>query len=558
MNDVLLRNANSLLGLGRQREALDYYDRYLAQEPRSAEAWHNRGTALAQLRRFGEAVSCYDKALALRPDSAQTWNNRGNALVEDKRYEDAARAFDRALALDPAIPYAQGHRLLCKMWCCDWPGFEAEKSQIAAGIAEGRRVIPPFGNVMISTDPAEHMRCARIWMMGRHGAPAPLWRGERYAHKRIRIAYLSGDFREHPVSVLMAGVFERHDRGQFETFGASFGIDDNSAMRARIAAAFEHFVYMRGRTDFQIAAFLRENEIDIAVDLMGLTADARSGIFAHRPAPVQVNYLGYPGTMATPFMDYLIADRVVIPDDERRWYSEKIVYLPDSYMATDAARPIAEGRPSRAENGLPRDGFVFASFNNAYKLIPDVFGIWMRLLAAVKDSVLWLAEGEASAVRNLKREAEARGIDSARLVFAPRIESMADHLARLSLADLFLDTLPCNAHTTAVDALWAGLPVLTCVGSTFPGRVAASLLHAIGLPEMVTPSLSAYEALAFRLATEQSVLADVRAKLARNRMHCALFDTAKFTRHLEAAYRGMLAAATQGRAPESFAVERIT
>jgi protein O-GlcNAc transferase len=557
MNEVLLRNANALLGLGRQREALDYYDRYLAMNPGSAEAWHNRGAALAQLKRYGDAVTCYDKALALRPDSAQSWNNRGNVLLEQQRYDEAPRDYEKALALDPAIPYALGFGLLAKLWCCDWTGLEEGRAKIASGLAADRRVIQPFGNLMISSNPSEHMRSARIWMSGRHGAPRPLWRGERYRHDRIRVAYLSGDFRVHPVAILMAGVFEHHDRKAYEIIAVSFGSDDKSALRARLAAAVERFTDVRGKTDFEIAAFLRENEVDVAVDLMGLTADCRSGILAHRPAPVQVNYLGFPGTMATTYMDYLIADRIVVPEEEKRWYGEKIVYLPDTYMATDSRREIAERTPSRAEAGLPERGFVFACFNNGYKLAPGTFDIWMRLLARVEGSVLWLPLGYATAQENLRREARARDVDPARLVFAPHTDSMAEHLARLTLADLFLDTLPCNAHATAVDALWAGLPVLTCAGTSFPGRVAASLLHAFGLSELIAHSVAEYEVLALRLARDPHALSAMRTKVARNRQGSALFDTARFARHLEAAFKAMVARHERGEAPASFAVEPV-
>jgi protein O-GlcNAc transferase len=539
MNDTLLRNANSLLAHGRQREALSFFERYLESNPESAEAWHNRAVAFAQLKRGSDALLSYDRALALRPDSAQTWNARGNILFEERRYAEAPADYGRALALNPDAPYARGYRLLAKLWCCDWSGLDEEWAAISAGLARGKRVIQPFGSLMVSGDPSELANAARIWMAGRHGAPAPLWRGESYRHDRYRIAYLSGDLREHPVAHLMAGVFEQHDRDRFEITAVSFGADDGSEIRGRIARAAEIFIDARGLNDFDIASLLREHEIDIAVDLMGLTADCRGGILKPRPAPVQVNYLGFPGTMSSAHMNYLIADRVVLPENERHHYSEKIVYLPDSYMANDSRRRISESKPGRAEVGLPEGGFVFCSFNNAYKFRPEIFAIWMRLLTAVEASVLWLPEANEAARANLVREAGARGVARDRLVFAPYVESQADHLARLAVADLFLDTLPCNAHSTACDALWAGLPLLTCSGTTFPGRVAASLLHAVGLPELIAKSLQEYEAMALHLARDHAELGLIRAKLARNRKTASLFDTARFTRNLEAAYREM-------------------
>ena len=552
--DAALRRANALLGLRRYREAVEGYDRYLAVHPESAQGWHNRGVALSESRFFQEAVSSFGKALALRPDSAQSWHNRGLAYNELTRFDEAVGDHERALAADPDLAFARGHLILSKLSCCDWRGLEEERAKLAAALRAERPAIVPFGNIMISESPADSMQCARVWMTRHAVLPPPLWRGERYDHARIRVAYVSGDFRVHPVAILMAGVFEHHDRQRFETIGISFGLDDRSDVRARVAGAFEHFIDARGKSDFEIATRLREMEVDIAVDLMGPTAGCRSGIFTFRASPVQVNYLGYPGTMACKFMDYILADRVVIPEDEKRHYSEKIVYLPDSYLANDDKRGIATHKPSRADAGLPQDGFVFCSFNNTYKFTPEMFAVWMRILRRVEGSVLWLPEGNEAARRNLAREAEARGVAPDRIVFAPYLASAEDHLARLGLADLFLDTLPCNAHTTASDALWAGLPVLTCKGSTFAGRVAASLLHAVGLPELVADSLAAYEAMAVSLARDAAALSAIRTKLARNRNGTALFDTARFTRNLETAFVQMRARSLRGEAPQSFAV----
>jgi predicted O-linked N-acetylglucosamine transferase (SPINDLY family) len=360
------------------------------------------------------------------------------------------------------------------------------------------------------------------------------------------------------VAILMAGVFEQHDRERFDVIAVSFGPDEQSEIRARVKEGVETFIDARGLSDFEIASLLREREVDVAVDLMGLTADCRSAIFAFRPAPAQVNYLGYPGTMATESMDYIIADRVVVPEGEKHQYREKIVYLPDSYLPSDDKRRISARRPSLTEAGLPNEGFVFCSFNNTYKFTPEMFAIWMRLLGKVEGSVLWLPESNVSAQRNLKREAEAEGIDARRLIFAPHLASPEEHLARLALADLFLDTLPCNAHSTASDALWAGVPVLTCAGSTFAGRVAASLLHALGLPELIAQSLADYEAKALSLAHAPVALADLKAKLARQRKIAPLFDTVRFTRNLESALATMRDRTARGEAPRSFAVSEAS
>jgi predicted O-linked N-acetylglucosamine transferase (SPINDLY family) len=551
---ALLRRADALRSLGRLRDALEAYDFYLARNPNVAEAWHNRGVALSEFKRFEDAVSSFGKALDLRPDSAESWHNRGTAQVELKNYQEAVLDYEKAVALRPELPYARGNLLLARLQCCDWRDFAQERTAIAAGLRAGSPTIVPFGNLMISDSPANQFQCAKLWME-RHGVAAhSLWRGERYDHKRIRVAYISGDLRVHPVAILMAGVLEQHDRERFEAIAVSFGQDDQSDIRTRVRGAVENFIDARGLSDFEIASSLREREVDVAVDLMGLTADCRTGIFAFRPAPAQVNYLGYPGTMATESMDYIIADRVVIPEGEQHHYREKIVYLPDSYLPSDDKRRIAPHRQSRAEAGLPQEGFVFCSFNNTYKFMPEMFAGWMRLLGKVEASVLWLPESNASAQRNLKREAEAAGIDGRRVVFAPHLASPDEHLARLSLADLFLDTLPCNAHSTASDALWAGLPVLTCMGSTFAGRVAASLLHALGLPELVARSRADYEAKALFLAADAGAIADLKVKLARQRKTAPVFDTARFTRNLESAFTTMRDRSARGEAPRSFAV----
>ena len=557
MSDTLLQSANSLLQQGRWPDALTCYESYLKTHPESAEGWHNHGIALSQMARFPEAVVSFDRVLNLSPESAQTWASRGNALFEQKRYDEASRDYDKAVALDPDHGSARGYRLLARLWSCDWRDLDAEIAEVSSRLRRGARVIQPFGNLMISSDPADQLQCARVWTRGQ-GAPPPLWRGERYAHEKIRIAYLSGDFCVHPVSLLMTGVFEAHDKTRFETTAISFGDDDGSELRARLVRSFDRFADVRGRTDYEIASLLRAQQVDIAVDLMGLTGNSRQGILAFRPAPVQVNYLGFPGTMAMSHMDYILADAIVIPPEEQRHYTEKVAYLPDTYMASDAKRPVSDRRFTRADAGLPETGLVFACFNNSYKFRPHIFNVWMRLLKAVEGSVLWLSEPHESAKRNLMREAEACGVAPERLVFAPFLKDIGDHLARLKLVDLFLDTLPCNAHTTASDALFAGVPVLTTPGPTFAGRVAASLLSAIGIPELVADSLAAYEARALELARDPAALRAVRDQLSANRETLPLFDTARFTRHLEAAFTGMLERHRRGLRPESFAVARAS
>jgi predicted O-linked N-acetylglucosamine transferase (SPINDLY family) len=424
-----------------------------------------------------------------------------------------------------------------------------------SAIANGNYAAQPFILLPICASTQIQRKCAELFVGDRYPASAaPLWRGERYAHERIRVGYVSGDLREHPVAVLAAGLFEHHDKTRFETIAISFGAFDPDRMTARLKGTFERFIDVRGRGDREIAALLRDLEIDIAVDLNGFTGDARPNIFAARPAPVQVNYLGYAGTLGSNYWDYIVADETVIPAASQGDYAEKVVYLPGSFMPNDDSRKISTATPSRTQAGLPEHGFVFCCFNNSYKFTPDVFDIWMRLLHQVEGSVLWLSASNESATQNLRLEAGQRGISPERLIFASRVASNEDHLARLRLGDLFLDTLYYNAHTTACDALWAGLPVLTHPGLTFASRVAGSLLNAVGLPELMAPSLEDYEALALKLAREPERLAAIKDRLVRQRATYPLFDTARFTRQMEAAYRTMWERAQRGEPPKSFAV----
>ena len=543
----------ALMTMNRHDEALESFTLALSIDGSNPAVWNNRGCVLVNLRRHAEAIPCFDNAIARQSRFAQAFINRGSANAALKRYPAAIADFERAVEVEPEFPYAAGHLAHYRMLACDWRHFTEDRTRIAEGVKAGKRIVLPFIHLALSDSPADEFRCAAIWTQNDvPPRPNPLWRGEIYRHERIRIAYVSADFHAHATAALMAGIFERHDRRQFETTAISFGPDDATPMRARMQRAFDRFVDVRNAGDLEIAALMRRLEIDIAVDLKGLTKDNRAGIFAHRPAPVQVSYLGYPGTMAAPYIDYLLADSTVVPEEHRAFYRERVVYLPDSYQA-NTERPISADVRTRADYGLPEQGFVFCCFNNSYKITPDVFAVWMRLLRAVHGSTLWLLEDNPDAHDNLCREAESRGIASGRLVFASRAP-IDEHMARHRHADLFLDTQPYAAHTTASDALWSGLPVLTVEGGTFPARVAASLLRAAGLPELIAPDLAGYEAAALRLAWEPGTLAAIRTKLASTREQTPLFDTEAFTRHLESAFRAMAERSRRGEAPAGFAV----
>jgi protein O-GlcNAc transferase len=554
--DASMNLGNAMAATGHRAEAIACYERVLALQPDRADAYYARGGLLHTLGRYEEAIADYDRALAFRPGHANTLHSRGNALTEMDRHDEALASYEKALAVDADVKYLLGDLAHARASLCDWKDHDAIARRMREGVRAGKPVASPFV-FLTQDDPALQLACASACVRDKFQAAAnPLRRGEPYAHDRIRVAYLSADLHNHATAYLMAELFERHDRARFETSALSFGPDRPSEMRSRLVAAFDRFVDVRLMSDIDVAKLVRELEIDIAVDLKGYTENARPGILAHRPAPVQVNYLGYPGTMGASYIDYIIADDFVIPRADALWYSEKIVWLPGSYQVNDTRRTIAERTPTRSEVGLPESGFVFCCFNNNYKLTPAFFDIWTRLLRRVPGSVLWLLRTNDEVERNLRREAEARGVDPERLVFARRLP-LADHLARQRLADLFVDTLPINAHTTASDALWVGLPVLTCAGRAFAARVAGSLLGAVGLLDMITLDLREYEDRAVQLATQPALLAEIRERLSHNRLNAPLFDVERFRRHLEAAYTTMWQACLRGDGPTSFAVEAI-
>src|SRR6516162_3748586 len=548
---------NALLKLKRLKEALASYDRAVSIKPDYAEAFNNRGCALFELKRPEEALASCDRAIAIKPDYAEAFYNRGYALLDLKRPEEALASFDRAVSIKPDYFDAVVASMYWADQMCRWSTGTARADLIArcqVPAFNGSLTHPagPFAFLAMCDDPQLHHDLAKAYVRNKAPLPgSPLWR-QRTAREKIRIGYLSADFQEHPVSFLIAEVIELHDRSRFEIFGISADANDGGEQRRRLEATFDVFIDVSAMTDATLARRIAEAEIDILVDLGGHTKDGRVLALAHQPAPIQVTYLGYPGPTGAPFIDYAIIDANVVPASDAHAYSEKLVYLPDCFLCNDRKRVIADRTPSRAECGLPEDGFVFCCFNNSYKINAPVFDSWMRLLGVVPGSVLWLRADNNSARANLQREATARGVASQRLVFAESVGSNSEHLARHRLADLFIDTLPYNAHTTASDALWVGLPVLTCTGRSFAARVAGSLLHAIGLPELVTGSLPEYEALALRLATHPAELRALRDRLVRNRSTHPLFDTPRWTHHLEAAYLEMWRRHCDGEPPRSF------
>lgn len=555
----ILNNCGVVLNkLNRLSEALEMFDRALVLKPDFAEALNNRGNVLLKLLRHADALRSYDGALAIRPDHADTLYNRATCLQNLKRHKEAVDCLQAALKVAPDFPAARERLLYNRLNCCDWTDHEASCDAVVAAIESGQKSCDPFFFMSITPSPAAQLTCARNFAQAEYGEATPVPppsedRGEDHGD-RINIAYVAADFHEHAVSRSIVSVFEDHDRSRFNITGISLGPDDGSEMRARLTRAFDTFVDVRGQSDRDVVALMRKMNIDIAVNLSGYTAGHRTQIFADRAAPIQASFMAYSGTMGAPFIDYIITDHHILPPRLASTYTEIPARLPDCYMPSDRRRPIPGPKPTREEAGLPPTGFVFCAFNASYKLRPDMFAVWMRLLRNVEGSVLWLREENPTSTANLRAAADSHGVDPDRLVFAARV-SMDLHMARQMQADLFLDTFPYGGHTMAIDALWAGLPVLTLVGETFVSRVASSMLQTIGLPELITTRVEDYEALAHHLATHPAELAALRAKLEVRRTASPLFDTQRTTRHLERAFEVMRERHRRGEKPTPFDVE---
>ena len=541
---VLMRQA-------RPAEAIEFYDRLLAMNPGMADVWNNRGYALQDLGKPGEALASYDRALSLKPRYGEALNNRGQLLLSHRRVGEAAETYARLLEVDPTAAYVQGSLLAARMSNGDWTDFEALHEAVEQRLLKGEPGDNPVSLGWHSGSPHLHLRCAEIYAQREIPSVVDKAPPARISPRgRIRLGYLSGDFHDHPMAYMFAPLFETHDRGRFETFAFSYGPDDRGPMRSRLRAAFDHFCDLRGKSDRDAAEEIRGRGIDLLVDLAGYTAGNRAAILAHRPAPLQIGFHGF--GMGVPFMDYLVSDRQTVPEELQTHFRERIVRLPGCWIATDTSEAVPEATPSRASQGLPESGFVFCSFNTIYKITPTVFDTWMRLLGQVRESVLWLKNDGDIAAANLRREAERRGVDGARLIFAGRVP-LGEHLARHRLADLFLDTFPYGAQTTASHALWAGLPVLTMRGATAVSRVSASILETAGFSDLVVDSLDDYYRLALEMAREPERLRDLRRRVKAAR-ESPLFDAARYRRRVEKAYGLMLERQWRGEPPASFDV----
>jgi protein O-GlcNAc transferase len=542
--------AVTLHALKRYDEALAHYDRAIQIKPDYAEAWSNKGVTFKQLNQYDEALAHYDRAIQIKPDYAEAWSNKALLLKELGNYEDVIFHYEKALTLNPDMDWVSGDLLHTKMKISSWLGLTEDSKNILKKVMANNKVISPFSLAAINDDGALLKKAAQIFSQDKypiHSSLCPI--PKRTKKEKIRIAYFSPDFRNHAVSLLTVGLFENHDRSRFEVFGFSLKpAPDGDLVNLRLRQGFDKFLDVDQMSDKEIACLAQEYEVDIAIDLAGHTQNSRTGIFSYRAAPIQISYIGYLGTMGSEYYDYLFADITIIPNELQKFYSEKIVYLP-SYQANDRKRTISERQFTRKELGLPEAGFVFCCFNNTYKIVPSTFDGWMRILNAVEGSVLFLYADNEWAKVNLIKEAGLRGIDSGRLIFGGRF-SVEEYLARYRVCDLFLDTFPYNAGTTASDALWVELPVLTLMGQSFASRVAASILNAIGLSELITDTQEEYENLAIELATNPEKLGELKKKLSRNRFTEPLFDTPLFTKHIEAAYTQMYELHNAGLEPD--------
>ncbi len=549
-------HGNALLALKRPEAAFDSYSQALRINPTLIEALINRGAASHQMRRAVAALTDYVRAIEIDPSSVSALHNAGTALLDLGRAEEAAESFAAVLRIAPAHSSALENLFHLRMAACVWDDHESWSERLHDSLRQTKRFVNPLSLLMF--DDAElSMACACAFAADRYpqqdslGPCVPVEPSD--ASRKIRVAYVSADFRDHPVSHLLVGALEGHDRQRFEVVGVYLAAGGAGEFDLRVRSAFDTCIDVSGRSDCEVAQLLRDRGVDIAVDLMGFTEKLRLGVFAYRAAPVQISFLGYAGTLGAPYMDYLLADEVVIPHDREGWYRERVIRLPHCYLPTDDRRTLGV-TPTRAQVGLPDQGLVFCAFTKAHKINPPMFDIWMRLLHEAKGSVLWLRDMGVQANNNLRDEAASRGLDANRLVFAPHLGSMAEHLGRQALADLCLDTLPYNAHSTTCDALWAGVPVLTATGNSFQSRVAASALTAVGLPELITDGLDGYLACAMELARDPAKLRALRSRLNQQRNRTALFDTSSYTRHLEAAFIVSHENAQLGAAPRSFSV----
>jgi len=528
---------NLLREKGSPELALEYFEKSINLNSDYAESWTNFGNTLFDLERYEEALSAHDRALTINPEYAEAWVNRGNTLIELKLPELMLASYQHAFELKPGHPLLIGQLFNAYRLNCDWAQSESLLPNILQQVERSISACPAFVFLQTPGSLALQLKCAKGQV--RHRIHTEYRTVREYTKKspgkKIKIAYFSSDFKNHPVGILMKNLIPFHDRAKFEIYGYSLNRETGDQTERAILSMFDQTFNLSMVTDENAAKAILDQEIDVAIDLNGHTDGARTALFSYGLAPLQLSYLGYAGTSGTNFYDYIVADRVVLRAEDECFFTEKVAYLPNSFFPVDTSIKFDEicQMPTRASQGLPDDAFVFSCFNNTYKISPQIFDIWMRLLKKVPSSILWLASSNAIVIKNLRKSAELNGIDPARLIFANREEERVDHLRRLRLSDLFLDTINFNAHSTAADFLWAGVPVLTMMGNTFAGRVAASQLTALELPELITYDLEEYFQRALQLASDSKLHSEVKAKLELSRISSTLFDTKNYVKNLE-------------------------
>ena len=544
---------NALKEQGKLEEAIEAFNKALAIKPDHAFAYSNMGIALQEHGKLEEAIESYNKAIAIKPDYADSYCCMGVALQEQGKLEEAIKAYRKALAIKPDYDVARAQKLHVQAHICDWDSM-AKEIGLLPRLGVSKDYVEPFTMLSLEDAPERHRRRSELYVATKYPQRTrSKWTRPSQKPKKLKIGYFSADFHNHATMCLMAQIFAAHDHEHFEVYAYSYGPDNYDEMRQKLITDVDKFYDVRNKSDAEIVDLARADNLDIAIDLKGYTKDERLSLFSRCLAPVQISYLGYPGTLGADFIDYIVADPTLIPKAKCGYYTEQVIYLPHTYQPTDNKRPISGKVMNREEHGLSSNNFVFCCFNQNYKISPKEFDIWMRLLSKVEGSVLWLLQSNEWAEQNLKHQAEARGVSSKRLIFADKIPQ-AKHLARQQLADLFLDTFNCNAHTTTSDALWAGLPVVTKLGEGFAARVAGSLLNAIGLPELITTTEHEYEDLILELATNPTRLAEVKKKLATNRISQPLFNTELYTKHLENGYQQAYQNYLDGNSPQTITV----
>ena len=541
--------------LKKHQSAIECYDKAININPKYFDALYNKGVVLHELRKLEEAIENYDKALIINSNHVLALNNKGFALQQLKRFNEALDSYNKALKIDPNFNFLLGKIIHTKNLLCNWDFLEKDLENLKNEINNNKTSTLPFATLSLYDLPKLHKKTAEIWIKKNFENKKILEFLPKYKkNKKIKIGYYSADFHNHATSLLIAEMLELHNKSKFELFGFSFGPDKNDDMRKRVSKCFNSFFDVRLKSDDEIVKISRDLKIDIAIDLKGITTDERFGIFINRCAPIQVSFLGYPGTSGAKFIDYIVADKILIPEENQKYFTEKVIYMPNSYQPNDSTKKISKKTLNRKDFGLPKNSFVFCCFNQNYKITPNIFNIWMKLLKKKNQSVLWLINDSDEGAKNLKKEAKKREINPDRIIFANRM-SVSDHLARHKLADLFVDTFPYSAHTTCSDSLWSGLPVVTLMGNSFASRVGGSLLKAVGLNDLITTTTAEYENLNLELANNPKKLMNIRKKLENNRFKMPLFDTKTYTKNLESSYTKIYERYHEEKLPKNIIVD---